>query len=407
MAGGLFWLLLIIVAYTYAGYPILLWLLALLTRQAQPSHPPATPTVTLLIAAYNEETVIGKKLDNSLSLNYPRELLQILVAADGSDDGTVDIVRSYADRGVALSYSPSRMGKVAAIDRAIPMAQGEIVIFSDANNLYAPDALLEVVKPFADPGVGAVSGAKLILGEDRALSASEGLYWKYESFIKKQETRLGCCTAVAGEILAIRRALYDSPPPHIINDDFYIAMRIVQRGYRVAYEPKARSYEYVSPSAQDEMERRSRMIAGRYQAMAIALRLLPFRQPRLIWQIVSHKFMRPLVPFAMIGAALANVAAVIWPVRNVAGFVPRLLVLAPPYGWVMLALQAMFYGLALVGGRLGRASKVGKMLYLPAFLVNSNLAALKGFYRFLTGRQSAAWERAQRVEVALPPRVED
>ena len=177
------------ILYTYAGYPLLLALLARTRRKPAP-YPAAQPLVTLLIAAYKEEAVIARKLDNSLELDYPRERLQILVAADGSDDRSAEIVQGYADHGVELNYTPERGGKMAAINRAMPNARGEIVVFSDANNMYDPRAIRELIAPFADPKVGAVTGAKTIVQDEGGLSESEGLYWKYESFIKKQETRL-------------------------------------------------------------------------------------------------------------------------------------------------------------------------------------------------------------------------
>lgn len=395
MIALLFWLCVGSILYTYLGYPLLLWLLA----RGKPEHPSGmftTPPVTVLIAAYNEASVIARKLENTLALNYPLDRLQILVAADGSDDATPDIVKSFAERGVELSYNPERRGKMAAINRAIPQVRGEVIVFSDANNMYAVEALRELIGHFADPKVGAVTGAKVIESGDGALGESEGLYWKYESFIKERETRLGSCSGVAGEILALWRDLYQPPPDHIINDDFYIAMSVIKRGYRVVYAPRALSAERVSATAQDEMVRRARIIAGRYQAIALAGELLPWNQPLVVWQIVSHKFLRPLVPVAMIGALLANVLAVIWP-TPFTGPVSWLL-LAPPANWVVLAGQLAFYGAAWLGGRIGKRGLLGKLLYLPTFLVNSNLAALVGLFRFLRKRQTTLWQRARRAE---------
>lgn len=391
----LFWLCVGSILYTYIGYPLMLWLLA----RGKPQHPSGmftTPPVTLLIAAYNEAAIIARKLENSLALNYPLDRLQILVAADGSDDATPDIVRTFAERGVELSYSPERRGKMAAINRAMPLVRGEVIVFSDANNMYEVGALRELIGHFADPAVGAVTGAKVIESGDGALGESEGLYWKYESFIKERETRLGSCSGVAGEILALWRDLYQPPPDHIINDDFYIAMSVVKRGYRVVYAPKALSAERVSATAQDEMVRRARIVAGRYQAIALAGQLLPWNQPLVVWQVISHKFLRPLVPVAMIGALLANVAAVLWPtpVSGLAGW----LLLASPVNWILLIGQLAFYGAAWLGGRIGKRGPLGKLLYLPTFLVNSNLAALVGLFRFLRKRQTTLWQRARRAE---------
>ncbi|HJW90704.1 MAG TPA: glycosyltransferase family 2 protein [Anaerolineales bacterium] len=388
----IFWFCSLLSAYTYLGYPALLWLLARLRpRRAFPLA--GTPKVSLLIAAYNEQEVIAEKLENSLALDYPRERLQILVAADGSDDRTPEIIRSYAGRGVELSFQPARRGKTAALNRALAAVRGEILIFSDANNLYAPGAVRALLRPFADAQVGATTGAKCILEGDGHLGASEGLYWRYESAIKDLESRLSTCTAVAGEILAVRRALFEPFPEGIINDDFYLALGLIRRGFRVVYVPKARSYERVSPSAGDERLRRARITAGRYQFLALAGRLLPWKNPLVIWQVFSHKILRLFVPFAMLGAFTAAAAAVLWPAR--AEMFPALF-LAPPYNWLYLVSQLAFYALALLGSLRPHQGLAGKLLYLPAFLVSSNLAALAGLVTFIRGKQAHLWRRAPR-----------
>ncbi|HYN87805.1 MAG TPA: glycosyltransferase family 2 protein [Ardenticatenaceae bacterium] len=392
MSARLFWLCVGSILYTYAGYPLLVTLLARL-RSRPREYPRATPAVTLLIAAYNEEAAMAAKLDNSLTLDYPRDRLQILVADDGSVDRTAEIVRAYAGHCVELCHHFPRRGKMAAINQAMRQARGEIVILSDAHNFYAPNVVRELVAPFVDPSVGAVAGAHLVIEGDGALGASEGLYWRYESFIKEQETRLGCCTAVTGDILAIRRDQFERPPEGIINDDFYIPMRLIRRGYRVIYTPRARSWEHVAPTARDEMARRARIVAGRYQAITLAHRLLPLHRPLIVWQVVSHKFLRPLVPLAMAGALLANLVAVVRPVRRRHR---RLVHLAPPVNWIILALQMIFYGLAWLGTRVERRGFAGTLLYVPTYLVNSNLAAVMGLFRFLTRQQTPLWERVQR-----------
>lgn len=392
MIAGLFWVFVGSIVYTYAGYPALLALVGRFRRDPGP-FPPAEPSVTLLIAAYNEEAEIARKIENSLELDYPHDKLQILIVADGSSDHTPDVVREYADRGVELMYTPPRRGKMAAINRAMPEARGEIVVFSDANNRYDPNVIRELVGPFADPRVGAVSGAKVIERGDGALGESEGLYWRYESFVKQQETKLAGCTAVAGEVLALRRDLFESPPDEIINDDTHMGMRIIKRGYRIHYAPNARSYERVSQSAQDEVARRARIFAGRYQAIAYARDLWPLRRPVALWQLLSHQTLRTLVAVAMAGAVLTNLLAVIWPRRTRQR---RLLRLAPPFNWIMLGLQGLFYGLAWLGGRANSDSTLGKVAYLPTFLVNSNWAGLIGLYRFIRRRQTTLWQRVGR-----------
>jgi biofilm PGA synthesis N-glycosyltransferase PgaC len=390
-SGILFWLCILAVFYVYAGYPLILGLLVKLFK-----HPVAdsdvTPGVTLLIAAYNEEAVIAKKLENSLSLDYPRDRLQVLVAADGSDDRTVEIVQSFEKQGVELSFATGRRGKMSAINRAMEKARGEIVVFSDANNLYRPETLRQLVKPFADPQVGAVSGSKHVVGGDGSLGEAEGLYWKYESFIKRAESQLSSCTAFAGEIFALRRSLFMLPPAKVINDDFYMGLQVIRQGYRAIYRREAQSYEHVSETEKDEIERRTRIVAGRYQAISMSFSLLPFSQPMVVWQIISHKFLRPLVPFAMVGALLANLAALIWPYSAA----PSLLFLSAPYNWIIFILQILFYALALFGRNRKGSGLGSKILYLPTYLVNSNLAALLGLLKYLTGKQTVIWKRATR-----------
>src|SRR6266498_1087960 len=271
--GLIFWLCVFFIGYVYVGYPLILAVLARLRRKPT-KYPEITPQVSILIAAYNEQEVIASKLENTLSLDYPMNCMQIVVAVDGSDDHTAEIVETYAVRGVELSYDVQRRGKMAAINRTLPRLRHEIVVFSDANNLYDADALLELVKPFSDPKVGAVTGSKNIMDDPDAHAKADGLYWRYESLIKKNETRLGSCTGVAGEILAIRRNLYQPPPDHVINDDFFIGIGVLRQGYRLVYASNAHSYERSSLTEKDEAIRRSRIVAGRYQAMLMAGKLL-------------------------------------------------------------------------------------------------------------------------------------
>ena len=387
----LFWASLGGIVYTYFGYPVLIFLLAKSFHKPE-SNKAHTPAVTLVIAAYNEETVIEGKILNSLAIDYPKKLFQVVIISDGSTDKTPEIAKRYIESGVKLLHEPERRGKMAAVNRAIPHVDGEIIVFSDANNRYQSDTILKLVHPFADPEVGATTGAKMIEKGDGSLGTSEGLYWRYESFIKKQESRLGSCTSAAGEVLAIRKQLYSPAPDHVINDDFYIAMQVIRRGYRLVYVPEAKSFERVSPSAQDEISRRTRINAGRFQAIAMAKDILPLNRPLLVWQILSHKFLRPLVPFAMIGMALSNLLAVFFPPQA-----PGPLLLSRPYSIIFLSLQIIFYTLAWLGRKSdGKQNRFMRLFYIPTFLTNSNFAALMGFFRFLRGGQSHLWDRIQR-----------
>ena len=395
MLAILFWLSVSLIIYTYIGYPVLIAFIAKLIPFQGGASSVLDPSVTLLITAYNEEAVIEKKIENSLLLNYPPDRLQIIVATDGSSDRTVEIVESFHDRGVKLNHTSLRDGKLAAINRAIVQAHGDIVVFSDANNIYDPDAIRKLITPFSDPNVGASTGAKLIIQDGGGLSGVEGIYWKYESWIKTNETILGTCTSSVGEILAIRRELYQPPPSHIINDDYYIVLDLIKRGFRVFYVADARSFEYSSATVRDEMVRRTRMNTGKYQAMFMSSGLLPFNRPIVMWQIVSHKYFRALLPFGFIGALLANIFLVLLPgdtSTSLSG-------MSVSYAERFLSIQLFFYLLAALGNLVKLPGLLGKMFYLPTYLVNSNIAILRGFYGFISGKQTNIWERVRRGNV--------
>lgn len=384
---ALFWISLFLIFYTYAGYPLLIFLLSKIAPKKD-SYVEAFPQVTILIPAYNEEKFIPEKLDNTLSLDYPREKLQILVAADGSSDKTPEIVKSYESQGIELSFIPDRNGKMAAIVRAMQFSRGEIVIFSDANNMYDKQAIRELILPFSDSRVGATTGAKLIIEDGRKLSSAEGLYWKYESAIKACESAIDSCVSSVGEILAIRRDAFIAPKEKIINDDHYIILDLMCRDYRVVYTPRARSFEYVSLTARDEVERRTRMNAGLYQTISMSGRLLPFHRPLLVWQIISHKYFRAFVPFAFVLLFLSNLFVLYFKDNFVNS----------SFLWMLtfLYIQIAFYLMAAIGSLLKMNGLMGKLLYIPVFLVNSNVATLMGFYNFISNKQLHIWNRVRR-----------
>lgn len=389
MIAALFWISVFLMVYTYACYPLLIALLAKL-RRPRKRIVDELPSVTLLVAAYNEQDVISEKIEDSLRIDYPVGKLQILVAADGSSDATPRVVEGYRDRGVELSFAAPRQGKLSAIINALRLARGDIVIVTDANNRFSSDAVRRLVEPYTDPRVGAVGGAKHIVQDGAGLSASEGLYWKYESFIKRQESRLGTCISMPGEILSFRKHLVDPPSCTVIMDDIFMAMQVLRKGYNIAYQPLAKSFEPVSPSARDEFERRARNVAGRYEAVRMIPLEFFFRRPVVMWQYVSHKVFRLLLPFAMVGALVANIWLVCWPSQQ------TYLGMSRPLAIGCLLLQFLFYGLAWVGGRVKLGGFLGKLLYFPAFLVASNLAGLAGFLRHITRRQTATWQRVAR-----------
>lgn len=377
-----------VLVYHYVLYPLLM---AVGAKRPSPSLPPSPaqgtaviPSASLIIAAYNEAAVIAEKLENSLALYYPAHQLQLIVVADGSDDETPDLVNRYTKDGVLLLHQPERRGKSAAINRAVDAASGEIVIFSDANAFYEADALLKLVRHFEDGRVGGVSGQKTVRASDTAVSQSSGLYWQYESAIKRWESASGGTVAVVGEMLALRRRLFTPIPPAVINDDAYLATQILRQGYRVLYEPEAICWETASSSTADELVRRRRISAGRYQLL-FRPDCWPWRNPLALFQLISHKFLRLLLPFFMLMALAANVMAVL---RRPANLLMRLTLLG----------QTGLYGLAAFGWLAERVQRRARIPAAVYYVVSGNFSSLHGLWRLLSGRQSVLWEKAQREE---------
>jgi len=367
-----------LIAYTFVGYPALVALLARL-RPRPLREEQIEPLVSLIVVAHNEDAVIADRLRNCLELDYPAERLELIVVADGSDDRTADVARGFD--GVTVLHQPERRGKLHAMNRAARSAHGDVLVFSDANNRYGPEALRELVAPFADPSVGVVTGRKAIDdGTGRALDQAEGLYWRYESRLKEWESRTGSVTAVAGEIISFRREAFPEAPPGTIVDDFAQAMLAAAAGWRIAYAPAAVSLEAASATIEDEATRRARIVSGRGQAL---VRLLPFvarRNPSYAFRVVSHKGVRPLVPWAILAAALSS------------------LPLAGRRRWARAAVggQAVFYGAALAGLMGERRGRRSRFLYLPYWFCRMNLATLSGLADFARGRHDALWVRVRR-----------
>lgn len=368
-----------LVAYTFAGYPAAVAALAKLRARPPLSDDGYEPSVSLVVVAYNEEDVIAEKLANSRELDYPSERLELLVVADGSDDRTVE--RARASGAARVLHDPVRGGKLAAMAHAAEAATGEIIVFSDANNLYTPRTLRAVVSPFADPGVGVVSGRKIIDdGSGRGLDRAEGLYWQYESALKKWETATGSVAAVAGEIIAFRRAAFRVPGNRFLVEDFVQAMLAALDGWRVVYAPDAVSIERASATLGDEATRRARIVSGRWQALVALLPRLIVRRPGLAVKVISHKGLRPLVPAALVTAAVSNVAAAR------AGRVPRLL----------LAAQAAFYATAAAGYRNERVGRRNRALFLAYYFCRMNFATMSGFRNFVRRRDAGVWTKVRR-----------
>jgi len=374
---ALFWLSAFAVAWTYVGYPLFITLLA---RWRPRPHQKGNvlPTASLIIPAYNEEDVIGEKLENALALDYPQERMEIIVVADGSTDQTAEIVRRFADRGVHLLFQPERRGKIAAMNRAVPYARGEILVFSDANAMMEPKSLKVLVRNFADARVGCVSGEKRVRTDQCVQAQGESAYWRYESAIKRAESLVNTTIGAVGEFFAIRRELYRSLREDSIIEDFVLSMQLVMDGWRVVYEPEAVAWEKASPSLGAEWERRTRMSAGGFQSIGRLKHLFSLKHTFIAFQFFSHKLLRWYAPFFMISA---------W-------FTTLVLYSFDLYRWFFWG-QTAFYLLALVGGLLSMQGWRWRPLWLVFYFCFANATALNGFWRYMTGQQNVTWKKVR------------
>ena len=363
----LFWIATGLIFYVFAGYPVLVWILQLIFRR-KPRHQEELPRVSLLVPAHNEAVIIAEKIDNCLALDYPADRLEIVIASDGSTDRTADIVRQLAEsRGrVRLLDFPVNRGKIAVLNDAVPRLKGDIVVFTDASSMLARDSVRRLVANFADDAVGAVSGVYRVLNQQQsALGGQEALYWRYETFLKLQEARLGCMLGAHGSLFAIRKPLYPSLPPSTINDDFLIPLRVVEQGYRVSYEPSA-----VASEQAHEMEgfgRRVRIAAGNVEQLVAIKGLLWPPRPMVLFCFLSHKAGRLMVPVAMLVAAAATVA--LW---------------GQPFYRSLAVAQILFYGLAILGALFPLKPRI---LRLPYYFCMINSALFAWAYRAIALRQ--------------------
>lgn len=384
-----FWICLGLVFYTYIGYAIIVFVLVKIKRVLRPSQRPeipddsSLPTCTLVVAAYNEKDFIEAKAQNSLQLKYPKGKLRIVFVTDGSNDGTPELLSNI--EGVEVSHSPKRKGKIAAINRAMNQIESEMVVFCDANTQLNPNALLEIAKHYQNPKVGGVSGEKVVLSEekDSASGAGEGLYWKYESFLKRMDAELCTLVGSAGELFSVRTSLFKPVEADTILDDFMISMRLVQDGYKVEYEPAARASETASQNVKEEFKRKVRIGAGGFQSIVrMAAMLNPFKHGLTSFVYTSHRVMRwAVAPFCLlllllISVALATTGCYIY--------------------LILLAGQLLFYALALLGWFLEQRKLSLKALFVPMYFTMMNWAVIKGFFRYLKGNQSVTWEKSKR-----------
>ena len=372
-----FWISGLVVVYVYAGYPLLLsWLSRFMAKPRRPNEQ-FVSSVSLLISAFNEEDVIAGKIENALASDYPAELLEIIVISDCSDDGTDGIVRSFSSRNVRLVRQQERLGKTSGLNLGVSQARGEFLVFSDANAIYQPDAIRQLMKHFGDPKVGYVVGnARYVEKKGQAVSAeSEGIYWKLETWMKQKESEFGSVVGGDGAIYAIRRELYSPLRPTDIND-LLNPLQIIERNYEGFYEPAAICYEDAGDSFEKEFRRKVRIISRSLNAVRRAPRvLLPWVQPRHWFALVSHKVLRWIAPLFLITALGAN-----------------LLLLASPVFRLLAILQGAFYFLALIGWILGERRKISRLFYLPYYFCLMNFASLLGLLKFLTGSLSPTWQ---------------
>lgn len=373
--------------YTYAGYPLLVAVVSRL-RPRPVRRAEWTPSVSFIITAYNEERDLAAKLENTLALDYPKNLLEVIVASDCSGDRTDEIARGFADRGVRLHRQEARLGKTAAQNAAVERAGGEIILFSDATTMYRSDVLRVIMPNFADSEVGCVAGRLVYVDpNDSHVGSGARSYWGYETFIKRSESRVWSLIGASGCLYAVRRSAY-VPLYHEACSDFIIATKMVEQGLRAVFEPDAVAVEETNSRANKELHMRVRVITQtftdlwRHRAM-----MNPLRSGFYAVQLFSHKVMRYLVPIFLLLILGASA-------------------LLAPTSWLyatLFAAQVCFYAAAAVPAALERFGMRSRLLALPQYFVLANLASLVAFYKFLSGERYARWEPIREGVAAAPP----
>ena len=387
----LFWACLLIVFYTYLGYGILLYIIIRLRRffkgKPQKTVMPQDdelPTMTLMICAYNEEDVVAEKMENTLAIDYPKDKLRIMWVTDGSNDHTNELLSAYPE--VDIVFSPERRGKTAALKHGLRELQTRYVAFTDANTMINTDALREIARLFRDPTVGCVSGEKRVAARKAGEMAAEGegLYWKYESTLKRWDSELYSAMGAAGELYAIDPKLCREVPDEALLDDFMMSMYVVQAGKRIAYTADAYAMEYGSANIYEESKRKRRIAAGGLQSIWWLRSMLnPLRQPLVTFQYVSHRVLRwSITPIAMVLLLLVNIALVA--------------IGAGSFYTVMLIGQALFYLAAILGWLFNRYGYKNKLLYTAYYFVFMNFNVFRGMAYLKSHGKSGAWEKAKR-----------
>ncbi len=386
----LFWISVLLIFYNYAGYAILIYIINSVNKSAgilQNNQDTSLPTVSFIVAAYNEEACIEEKIKNSLEQSYPPDLIQFIFIMDGSTDKTTEITGKYPS--VISLYKPERRGKSASLNRAVAIAKNDILIFSDANTILNKEATLNIAKHYSNPKVGGVAGEKKVLSAAKKsanLGESEGLYWKYESFLKKIDSDYYSVVGAAGELFSLRRELFEPLPDSVILDDFIISLKVAQKGYRIIYEPDAYAMELPSFSLKDEQKRKIRIAAGGFQAMGMLGSLLYFwKHPKLSFLYISHRVLRwTLSPLCLVIAFIANLILFLSKESDIYT--------------TLFIIQLCFYLMALAGSFSNFKSGQLNPFKLAYYFVFMNTSVFLGFLRFLRGKQPATWEKARRIQ---------
>lgn len=389
-----FWVLLFIVFYSYIGYGIVLFiiikirrLLGFSKRKAKNVVAGYEPEVTLFITAFNEKDFVEAKMKNAYELNYPKEKLHILWVTDGSDDGTPDLLKQY--EGVEVYHLPPRRGKISAMNRGMKFVKTPIVVFCDANTMLGSESIQRIVRLFGNPKVGCVSGEKRIVNKekDSAVGAGEGLYWKYESKLKKWDAELYSVVGAAGELFAIRTELYQEVEEDTLLDDFIISLRVAQKGYTIQYDPEAYAIETASINVKEELKRKVRISAGGIQSVIRLTSLFNvFEYGTLSFQYISHRVLRwTLAPLSLL---LMIVVSLILGLND--GIFSLDLYTILFWG------QILFYLAATVGWYLENRSIRMKLLFVPYYFMIMNLSVFLGLRKYIKKSQSVNWERAKR-----------
>lgn len=371
----LFFIMVGCIAYSYAGYPLVLLIMGLF-RKREPVRPEQDlPSVALIISAYNEERVIREKIENSLKLDYPRDRLRIIVASDGSVDATNDIVREYEAHGVQLRAFEKREGKSATLNRSVLGIEEDIIVFSDANSFYREDALEKLVNGFSDTRVGCVVGRLIYIDNLSYVGRGEGIYWRYESFLNKLESKLGSVLVATGTIFAMRRELF-RPVMRDVANDFQLPAEVAAQGYKIVYEPDAVAYEQSTYFCKEEFSRKRRIIVRG---------LTGYRHLRnsfggsfRTYQFISRKLLRWWVGPMLPALYLANI-----PLLGETPF------------FVIFLLQTLFYLFAAVGALLRRGVVRSRVFLVPFYFVIVNIASFAAIATYLAGHRLSSWEKAE------------